>query len=110
MYRLCLLLAGLAWFGVPNAQTAAVAPGAPLPIEYFSKHDEFGGLKISPDGKFYAVMAGKYGRSQLAFIQIEGMKIVSALRSPDGFEIDEFHWVSDTRLIYTIAERQPGRL
>ena len=46
--------AGMLLAGASAAQTPAPAPPppvAPLPIESFSKHDEYGEIKISPDGK-----------------------------------------------------------
>jgi len=80
------------------------------PIEQFTRHDEFGTIKISPDGEFVALTTGKYGRTLLTFISLKDMKLVSGVRAPDGFEIDDFRWVSATRLIYMIAERQLGRV
>jgi dipeptidyl aminopeptidase/acylaminoacyl peptidase len=93
------------------AQSPAVAPAAgPIPIEHFTKFDEFGGVKISPDGQFIAVLAGKYGRSNVLFFDLKNKKAVSGIRTPEDCEIDEYHWISPTRLIYMIAQRQPGRI
>lgn len=105
--------AGMLFAGASAAQTPAPAPPppvAPLPIESFSKHDEYGEIKISPDGKALALAMGKYGRTIVAFYDLESKKTSGGVRTQDGFEIDEFHWVSPTRLIYTIAQRYPGRV
>ena len=89
------------------AQTPAAAPAAgPIPIEHFTKFDEFGGVKISPDGQFIAVLAGKYGRSVIVFTDLKAKKMVSGIRTPEDCVIDEYHWISPTRLVYTIAQRQ----
>ncbi len=102
------LITTFAWANV-LAQTPAVAPpSGPIPIEHFTKFDEFGGVKISPDGEFIAVLTGKYGRSTILFTDLKAKKIVSGIRTPEDCEIDEYHWVSPTRLIYTIAQRQRG--
>ena len=82
----------------------------PLPIEYFTRHDDFGTLKISPDGQSVAMLTGKFGREALAFIDLKDRKVSGGIRAPDRFEIDEFHWVSPTRAIYMIAERQVGQI
>lgn len=74
-------------------------------IESFTKHDEFGTVKISPAGDFLAVTSGRYGRSQLSFIDLKAKKAVSGVRMVDGFEIFDFRWVSPTRLIYMLGER-----
>ena len=100
------LITTFAWANV-LAQTPAVAPpSGPIPIEHFTKFDEFGGVKISPDGEFIAVLTGKYGRSTILFTDLKAKKIVSGIRTPEDCEIDEYHWISPTRLIYTIAQRQ----
>src|SRR5262245_20693343 len=91
------------------AQTTAPAT-APIPIEAFTRFDEFGGMKISPDGEFIAVLTGKYGRSMIVFTDLKAKKNTAAIRTPEDCEIDEYHWVSPTRLIYTIAQRQRGRV
>ena len=92
------------------AQTPAAPASGPIPLEHFTKFDEFGGVKISPDGEFVAVLAGKHGRSVVAFVDLKTKKIVSGIRTPEDCEIDEYHWISPTRLIYMIAQRQPGRI
>lgn len=117
MRRPGFLLIGLAVSALASSAASAraagepaKAPAGPIPIENFTKYDEVGAIKISPDGEHLAVMAGKYGRSAIAFIHRTSTKRVGGVRCPDGFEMDDFHWVSNTRLIYTIAERQPGKV
>lgn len=79
-----------------------------LPTEYFTRHDEFGTVKISPDGRHIAFTTGKYGRSVLAFMELETRKYTGGVRCPERMEIHDFHWISPKRLIYSIAERVPG--
>jgi len=113
MRRLWLFPGALAitvgWLNAP-AQTPATpaAAGAALPLEYFTRYDEFSGMKISPDGEFVALHTGKYGRSALLFVDLKNKKVVSGIRAPENGEIDEYYWISPTRLIYMLAERQPG--
>jgi len=86
-----------------------VAVAEPLPIEAFTRSDEFGTLKISPDGAFLAMTLGGSGESALAFLDLADRKINSGVRSGGAqFVIYDFDWVSPTRVIYHIAERQPG--
>jgi dipeptidyl aminopeptidase/acylaminoacyl peptidase len=93
-------------------QTPSVTPAAagPLPLENFTKFDQSGGLKLSPDGEYYAVLTGKYGRSAIVFVEIKSKKAVGGVRAQDDCEIDEYHWISPTRLIYTEAQRQRGNV
>lgn len=109
MGRLPFVLAAFVCASV-CAQTPAAPPAGPIPLEHFTKFDEFGGLKISPDGQFVALLTGKYGRTALLFVDLKNKKIVSGIRAPQDGEIDEYHWISPTRLIYMLAQRQPGRV
>ncbi len=109
MRTLALILGALVCASAP-AQAPTAAPAGPIPIEQFTRFDEFGGLKISPDGQFGAMLTGKYGRSVVAFLDLKTKKLVSGIRTPEDCEIDEYHWISPTRLIYTIAQRRPGHV
>ena len=79
-----------------------------LPIEQFTRYDEFNAPKLSPDGNYIAYLTGKYGHSILAVISSKDKKLVGGGRCPEGLQISEMHWKSDSRLVYQLAERQPG--
>jgi hypothetical protein len=96
------------WNAVAMGDTATAS--GPIPIEQFTRHDDFGTLKVSPDGQFIALTTGKFGREILAFIDLKDKKVSGGVRAPERFEIDDFYWVSPTRLIYMIAERQRGHV
>jgi dipeptidyl aminopeptidase/acylaminoacyl peptidase len=83
---------------------------APLPIETFTKYDVFGGIKLSPSGKYAMFMTGKHGRGLLIFITMEDKKVIYSLRCPGKFEFYDYHWISDRRIIYQIAEREIGEV
>lgn len=104
------VLWGLALAAAPlAAQDASVAPASSIPIEHFTRFDEFGTIKISPDGEFVAFSTGKYGREVIGFMDLENKKLVSGVRAPAPLVMYDFHWVSPTRIIYQIAEHVPGR-
>src|SRR5688572_29239018 len=98
---LCALMCATA-FAQSNPQAGA------SPLDHFTRHDEFGTIKISPDGRSLAMTAGRYGGSELGTFDLEKMAPLSGARAPEWKEIDEFHWVSANRLIYLIAERRSG--
>jgi len=108
------ILAALAAF--PFAAVAAPTDNLPatssaaaqLPLEHFTRHDEFGDVKISPDGEYLSMTAGKYGRSAIAFVRRSDRKVVGGARAPEGQEIAECHWVAPARIICMIATRPPG--
>ena len=93
------------------ASTFAQTPAAPkqIPVEAFTRFDEFTGMKISPDGRTIALLGGEQGRSQLAFIDLVDKKAVGGLRTRDYTRISTYHWVSPSRLIYTVEGGGPSR-
>jgi dipeptidyl aminopeptidase/acylaminoacyl peptidase len=97
-----ILLAGV------TAVAAAQEKQAVLPIEHFTKYDEFNALTLSPDGNHIAYTTGKYGRAILAIITTKEKKLIGGVKCPEGFQIGSFQWKSNSRLVYQLAERQPG--
>jgi len=85
------------------------AADAPLPIKHFTNHSDFGGIKLSPDGVRAAYLTGRNGRSIIAFIDIKDKTRTGGVRCPDEFEIYDFDWISDTRILFRLAERQQGQ-
>lgn len=85
------------------------AAGQPLPVEYFTRQDDFGTLKISPDGEFFAATVGGSELSALVFMKLAESKIVSGVKARGQDEITGFDWVSDTRVVYYYGERYLGR-
>lgn len=84
---------------------AADTPGAAsalIPLEHFTRNDSLGTIKISPDGTTIAATGGRYGRAGLTFIDLRTRKGVPALNAGTRAVIDEFHWVSNTRLLYRV--------
>jgi dipeptidyl aminopeptidase/acylaminoacyl peptidase len=106
------LLAGVLFCASAFGQTPAAPQAAPsaIPLEHFTKFDASGGLKLSPDGQYYAMLTGKYGRSAVVFVEVKTKKVAGGVRAQDDCEIDEYHWISPTRLIYTEAQRQRGNI
>lgn len=86
----------------------AQTQSAQLPIEHFTKHSDFGGIKLSPDGAHAAYLTGPNGRTIVAFIDVANKKMTGGVRCPEGFEIYDFDWISNTRVLFRIAERQQG--
>lgn len=89
------------------AASAAVVAD-PLPVEYFTRDDDFGLMKISPDGEYIAATVGGAELSALVFIELDSAEIKGGVRAREGDEITGFDWVSDTRVIYHYGERFAG--
>ncbi len=89
--------------------SGAPAQVAPLPIEAFTCFDEVGDIQLSPSGEYAAYLTGDFGRTVIVFIKVSDRKVVGGVRLTEGLQVAGFDWVSDTRLVYSIAERIPGR-
>ena len=101
-----ILVTGLACLAL-LASSAAMAAAA-LPLEHFTRFADFGSVKISPDGQYLAATTDSNGGSSLVFLNLQDKKLGAGIRTPDTMEILDFEWVSDTRVVYTLAERFPG--
>lgn len=97
----------IVWVSLCIGRTAS-GQEAILPIEHFTKYDEFNSPRLSPDGTRVAYLTGKYGRSILAVINTADKKLVGGGRCPEGLQILDFDWKSNSRIVYQLAERQPG--
>jgi dipeptidyl aminopeptidase/acylaminoacyl peptidase len=106
--RFGLPLAALLWSAAVLADSGPTP--VPLPLDTFTRSDEFGEVKISPDGRLLAMTLGKYGNTAIAFLDRRDGKLVGGLRHPNGTVFEDFDWVSPTRIIYQVAERIPGRI
>jgi hypothetical protein len=87
---------------------SAAALADPLPIEHFTRSDEFGTIKISPDGEYVAMTTGGPEGSAIAFIDLSGKSPLTGVRAHYWQEIADFNWVSNTRLVYTFGRRWSG--
>lgn len=82
------------------------AVAAPLPIDYFTRHDDFGEIELSPDGTYFAASRLEKGEGHITVYTIQPLKGVYGFRTGEDTEVDDFYWASPTRLLYTIAQRQ----
>jgi dipeptidyl aminopeptidase/acylaminoacyl peptidase len=99
----CLFLAGLAVAG--DAPAPVAAANVQLPLEFFTRRDELGTIKISPDGATIAMSTTAKEHSLLLFIRLSDHKMIGGVNAPDPYRMGRFDWVSNNRVIYSISER-----
>ncbi len=92
---------------VGAAALAQAQPG-PIPIADFVRRGNFFAPVMSPDGKLLVVTqrTPKEPRDEYATViyQLEGMKLLSAVRSQAGFLPLRHAWVTDTRVVTTLGQ------
>lgn len=91
-----LLLFSLLAFGI------AAQASERVPLADFARHQQFRLVKISPDGKHLAATSVIDDRVVLSIIDLETMTGLN-LRPRDDEEVYEFWWVSDERILYSVA-------
>lgn len=98
----CLALMLAAIFVVPAVKASEI------PVETFFKRAQYSRMELSPDGKLLAAVVPAHGRDNLAVIDLE-MKDAKLITNFDQSDTVEFHWVSNQRLVFRVADAQEAR-
>jgi len=96
---ICALISG-------SAQGAQATKTA-IPILAFVRHDAFGQLKLSPDGKYLATTVWANNEYNLTVMDFATMKPMVSHFLPAEDEISDFYWVNNDRLVYS-GQREYG--
>ena len=75
-----------------------------LPLETFFKDPEFRRMRLSPDGKWLAAIAPRKGKYNLMTIRLSDRKLFGCSEEKEN-EVTNFTWVSNTRLIFEMKNR-----
>jgi dipeptidyl aminopeptidase/acylaminoacyl peptidase len=90
---------------------AAAKQAGPIPLKNFIRPPDFSQVTISPDGNYVAalipVMDHPY-QNLIAILDAKTSKPVHLLRSGSYSLIDDYFWVSDNRIVASIAMQQSG--
>lgn len=74
-----------------------------LPHEYFAKPADYHEVKISPDGKYFAIRFDQKGKRVLVMLKRDGMKMDAVIKPHLDGHIDDFRWVNNERLTYEVV-------
>lgn len=79
----------------------------PAPIGHYLKRSAFYSMKISPDGRYLAATVPlSDDATGLVVIDHESMRTSAAMTLGERHHVDEFFWVSDERLLLTVAKME----
>jgi dienelactone hydrolase len=91
--------------------TLDTAAHGPIPIADFIRQPDFSKVTISPDGRYLAALVPQpdnpYG-NLIAIFDAKTAKVVHVLRSGSSMLIDDYFWVSDNRIVATVAIQLGG--
>lgn len=88
----------------------APAAAAPPPVEVYSKpaQVEPGSFVISPTGSHLAMIAPQDDRSSLIILDRATNKMTANITPQKGQYINQYWWVSDNRVVLSMAEKEGG--
>ncbi|HKX93600.1 MAG TPA: prolyl oligopeptidase family serine peptidase [Methylibium sp.] len=94
----------LAMFGLVASGAGALAADAP-PVADFFRLPQIDAAKMSPSGRSVAATVGTdTGRRQLAVIELGEKMSVKVIAGSGDADVDDFHWVNDERLVYSLSD------
>ncbi|WP_024890983.1 alpha/beta hydrolase family protein [Luteimonas huabeiensis] len=93
--RLALIGLAFAWACPARAQVD-LAP--------FVAEDEFGSLKVSPTGEYYAATVPVDGQYGLVILRREDRAITASFRFTRGTSVHDFWWVNPERVLIAVSE------
>ena len=82
--------------------TIHVAHGAPPAIADYWRPPQYAAPQVSPNGQYFAVLTPSKGRLNLAVVDLAARK-ASLLTGFDDYDVIDFHWVGNERLVYTLG-------
>lgn len=80
---------------------------ADIPVADFARHAQYTEMKISPDGQYLGAIAIVQGERVLSLIRLSDHSGKN-LHASVGREVDDFDWVNDRRVIYSVGLRLGG--
>lgn len=85
-----------------------VAPAARPPVESFFRHPDVDDAKLSPSGTRVAVAVNIGERVALGVIDVHGGTAPRIVASFNDADVDNFYWVNDERLVFSIIDLTAG--
>ncbi|MBQ4834115.1 S9 family peptidase [Pseudoalteromonas sp. MMG010] len=70
-----------------------------VPIDSFSKGAEFVSVKISPDGKYLAVIAKPEGKNVLMILDAQKFTVHHTVSFPGNAQVGGYSWVNNKRIV-----------
>jgi dipeptidyl aminopeptidase/acylaminoacyl peptidase len=73
-------------------------------IEQLTRRPDVEEIKISPDGRYLAVLSVRDEKRILVFFEREGLKVLSGFKMPGRMHVGNYYWVSEKRVVGEVLE------
>ncbi len=84
---------------------ATFPAAAQVDLASFLKKDVYDNIKLSPTGEYYAATVALEDRTILVVIRRSDKAFTAKVSGGEKSDIAAFHWVSDKRIVVSLAER-----
>ncbi len=82
---------------------------ARVPVESFYRGPDIESVALSPSGRYLALLTGAGApRVSLAVVDLAGGQQIKVVARYADIDVEEFHWVNDDLLVYTVTDRTLG--
>lgn len=105
----CLCALGSAAAQAQAGAAATPAAAGTFDIEGFVKPDTIGDIKLSPTGEHYAATVPLEDETALVIFARDGLKRTGTFRMGKHNHVDDFEWVSPTRVLMGMAQKLGSR-
>ncbi|WP_353518335.1 prolyl oligopeptidase family serine peptidase [Thalassotalea sp. SU-HH00458] len=76
--------------------------------EHLFDHNKYQNAKISPNGEVIAIAMDYEGSTILVFLNREDMKTVGTARLSGGYEVGDYKWVNNERVVIAMVKHVPS--
>lgn len=77
--------------------------------DHLFDYSQYQNAKISPDGKHLAVSFLHQGKTALAFLTVDTMKMVGLASFGGKSEVGSYYWVNNERVVFKLVQRVPSK-
>jgi dipeptidyl aminopeptidase/acylaminoacyl peptidase len=106
---LILLLASTGAARAAEAAAAATSTADAAILDAFVKFDTFERIKLSPDGTYLAISVPQEDKTVLVTMTRADLKVVSSFALRGKAHVNDFWWVSNKRLVFSLAQKDGPR-
>jgi dipeptidyl aminopeptidase/acylaminoacyl peptidase len=95
------------WMPIALLAAVAACPCAATTVDVapYVKNDDFGAIKLSPNGDYYAASVPQEGKSVLLIVHRSDNKPTGAFNIGKNSYVGDFYWVSPTRLVISTGRK-----
>ena len=77
--------------------------------ENLFNYSKYQNAKISPNGSYIAVAMDHKDKTMLVFLKRDNMTMAGSLRLADNYEVGNYRWVNNERVVINVVKRIPSR-